>query len=276
MVGSARVGGVAVQVVIASTSEVVRRAARALADAVRARPRPVLGLAAGRTMEPVYAELARLHREEGVSLAAARAFLLDEYLELARDDPRRLRAAVARALVGPTDLPDAALEAPDPAAADPAAEAARYETALRDAGGVDLQLLGLGANAHLGFNEPGASLRGRTGVQVLAEATLAAGRETLTAGGAPPRAALTLGLGTLLEARRLVLVATGAAKAPAVAAAVEGPLAARVPASALQLHPDALVLVDEAAAGALRDPAAWRHAEGVRRALAAAAAERSP
>ncbi|MDX1649804.1 MAG: glucosamine-6-phosphate deaminase [Myxococcota bacterium] len=261
------------QVVIASASEVVARAARAVAEVLGARPGAVLGLAAGRTMEPVYAALARLHRENGLSLATARAFLLDEYLELDRDDPRRLRAEVERALVGPTDLPGDALEAPDPRAADPAAEAARYEAAVREAGGVDLQLLGIGANGHLGFNEPGAALLGRTRVQVLAEATLAANRTALEAGGGrPPRAAITQGLGTLLAARRLVLVATGSAKAQAVAEAVEGPLAARVPASVLQLHPDALLLVDEAAAAGLRDPGSWRHAERVARDLDAAGA----
>lgn len=250
-------------------SRVFAGAARQVAEVVGARPRAVLGLAAGRTMEPLYAALAARLREEGTSLREAQGFLLDDYLGLGPEDPRSLRAAVAGALLGPTDLPAASLHGPDGLAADPEAEAARYEAAIRAAGGIDLQLLGLGGNGHLGFNEPGAALLGRAHVAWLAEETLEANRAALTAGGAPPpQAAITLGLGTLLGARRCVLVATGAAKAAAVAAAVEGPLTARVPASVLQLHPDATLWLDEEAASGLRHPEPWRRAARLARAAA--------
>jgi glucosamine-6-phosphate deaminase len=257
-----------VRVVIESTAEIVERAAERVAATLRARPRAVLGLAAGRTMEPVYAALGRRHREQGLSLAGARAFLLDEYLGVAADDPRSLRFAVMRALVEGTDLSPEALASPDGLAEAPEAEAARYEAAIRAAGGVDLQLLGIGTNGHLGFNEPGAALLGPCHVHPLAAETLEAQRAALAAGGAePPRAALTMGLGTLLAARACLLVATGASKAHPVAAAVEGPLTAMVPASVLQLHPDATLLLDEAAAEALHRPDPWREDEEVAREL---------
>lgn len=230
-------------------------AARRLVAAVRARPDAVLGLATGRTMRPVYAALARRLREEGLSLAGVRAFALDEYVGVGRDDPRSFRTFLARHVLEATDLPAASLAVPDGLAADPEAEAGRYEAAVREAGGLDLQLLGIGRNGHLGFNEPGAPLGGPCHVQRLAEETLAANREALAAGEAPPpRAAITLGLGSILAARACLLVASGAAKAAAVAAAVEGPVTERVPASVLQRHPDATVLLDAAAAAGLRAP----------------------
>jgi len=229
------------------------RAAERLVATVRARQGAVLGLATGRTMQPVYAAFARRLRAEGLSLARVRAFALDEYVGLGPDDARSFHAYLARHVLAATDLPAAQLAVPDGRAADPEAEASRYEAALRAAGGLDLQLLGIGGNGHLGFNEPGAPLDGPCHVECLAEETLAANREALEAeGAAPPRAGITLGLGSILAARACLLVASGAAKAAAVAAAVEGPVTPRVPASVLQRHPDATVLLDAAAASALR------------------------
>lgn len=252
------------RVVIEPTAELYRLAARRVADALLAKPDSVLGLATGRTMGPLYDELARLHAEEGLSFARATAFNLDEYVGVDPDRPGSFRHAMREQLVRRTDLPERALHLPDAAHPDPAAAALAYEAAIRAAGGIDLQLLGLGANAHLGFNEPGSSLASRTRVKALAEETRAA-----NAGALPRRIrlAITLGLATILEARACLLVATGARKADAVAATIEGPLTASAPASVLQLHPRVFAYVDEAAAAKLARRAYYREAEALQRRL---------
>jgi glucosamine-6-phosphate deaminase len=257
-----------VRVVIEATAEAaVERVARCVADRVRSYPRSVLGLATGRTMEPVYAKLVHWHQFEGLSLRDVRSFNLDEYVGAAPDASWSMRAFVFRHLVERTDLPPSHVHLPDGAARDVFAEAERYEARLRAAGGVDLQLLGLGANGHLGFNEPGSSLGGRTRVAVLAPETLEANRDALPRGGARPRAAITLGLGTILAARTCLLLALGSEKAEAAAAMLEGPVSARLPASALQLHPDAVVVLDAPASGALARRDDYERAERIRREL---------
>jgi glucosamine-6-phosphate deaminase len=242
-----------------------RFAAGRIADAVRARPEAVLALAAGSTMVPVYAAVAAQVDREGLSFAGVTAFDLDEYVGVGPDDPRSFRRFVREHLLDRVGVPAARHHAPDARARDLDAECARYETALASAGGIDLAVLGLGRNGHLAFNEPGASLASRTRVEVLMRDTLSA------AYGAPPpsaRLAVTMGLGTLLAARACLVVAVGADKERAVAAMVEGPVTAAVPASALQLHPDATAVLDDAAAALLIDAAHYREAEAVRQELA--------
>lgn len=255
------------RVVIEPEDELYRLAARRIARAVRARPRCVLGLAAGRTMAPLYAELARLHRDEGLSFAGVTAFNLDEYVGVAPGAPGSFRRFVQEHLAARTDLPEHALRLPDGASADLAAAARAYEAEIRAAGGIDLQLLGLGVNAHLGFNEPGSSLGSRTRVKTLSDETLAASPGELPPGVRERRLAITLGLGTILEARACLLIATGPAKAGAVAATVEGPLTASAPASVLQLHPDTVAYIDEAAAAGLVRRRYYLAAEARERAL---------
>lgn len=245
-----------------AAQQVVARVAALVAE----RPRAVLGLAAGRSMVPVYAGLAERCRAGALSLRAVTAFTLDEYVGAGPDDAWSFRRFVQEHLVDPTDLRPDAVRAPDGRAEDWTAEAERYEAALREAGGIDLQLLGIGRNGHLGFNEPGSSLRSRTRAKALSPSTLAANRDELVGlGDAAPRASITMGLGTLLDARGCVLLACGTAKAEAVAAAIEGPLAAHVPASVLQLHPAATVVLDAAAASALRDREYFLEAERLQR-----------
>jgi len=237
------------RVVIEPTDELVRLAARRVARALREKPRCVLGLATGRTMVPLYDELVRLHRAEGLSFAGATAFALDEYVGVSPDAPGGFGRFLRDQLQARTDL--AVLHVPTALGADLAAAARAYEEAIRAAGGIDVQLLGLGVNAHLGFNEPGSSLASRTRVKTLSDETLAANQGELPPVVRERRLALTLGLGTILEARSCLLLAVGGAKAGAVAATIEGPLSASTPASVLQLHPDAVVYVDEAAAAGL-------------------------
>jgi glucosamine-6-phosphate deaminase len=255
------------RVVIEPEDELYRLAARRIARAMRAQPRCVLGLAAGRTMAPLYAELVRLHQGEGLSFAGVTAFHLDEYVGVAPGAPGSLRRFVQEHLAAGTDLPERALRLPDVASPDPAAAARAYEAEIRAAGGIDLQLLGLGVNAHLGFNEPGSSLASRTRVKTLSDETLAASPGELPAGVRERRLAITLGLGTILEARACLLIATGPAKAGAVAATVEGPVTASAPASVLQLHPDVVAYVDEAAAAGLVRRRYYLEAEARERAL---------
>lgn len=252
------------RVVIEPAAELYRLAARRIAERVRAKPACVLGLATGRSMLPLYDELARLHASEGLSFARVTAFNLDEYVGVAPDEPGSFRHLMRVQLLERTDLPAHSLHLPDAASRDLAGAARAYEAAICAAGGIDLQLLGLGRNAHIGFNEPGSSLASRTRVKALAAETRAANQ------GALPgrvRLAITMGLGTILEARACLLIATGAAKADAVAAAIEGPLTASAPASVLQLHPQVVAYVDEAAAAKLARRAYYREAEALQRRL---------
>lgn len=235
--------------VVPDAEAVGRRAAALVADLVAAHAasgrKTVLGVAAGATPIGLYRQLtARV--AAGLDFSRVAAFALDEYLGLPPDHP----ALFARCFEA--HLPPCALTL---IASRPAGDldtyCAGYEQTIAAAGGVDLQLLGIGGNGHIGFNEPGSSLGGRTRPVALSAETRAANAGAFAPGEAAPTAAITMGIGTILEARRILLLATGAAKAAAVAAAVEGPLTAHLPASALQLHPDATLVLDEAAAARL-------------------------
>jgi glucosamine-6-phosphate deaminase len=235
-------------------------AARWVADRIERSPASVLALAAGSTMVPVYAALVE-QCAGGSSFARCRAFDLDEYAGLAASDPRSLRHFVRTHLTGKIGLPDAAHCAPDGLAADLEAECARYEAAIEAAGGLDLAVLGLGRNGHLAFNEPGGSLASRTRIEMLMRVELSGDphRDAL------PRVAITMGIGTILSARACLVVAFGAEKERAVAEMIEGPLTSLVPASALQLHPNTTVVLDDAAAALLVNAAHYREAEALRR-----------
>jgi glucosamine-6-phosphate deaminase len=242
-----------VEVVITPTAA---GGAALVADAVVAllarRPAAVLGLATGSSPLGVYRELVERCRAGRVSFRAARAFLLDEYVGLPPAAPQAYARVIRRDLTDALDLAPGAVDGPDGAAVDVPGECARYEAALAAAGGVDLQLLGIGTDGHVGFNEPGSSLASRTRLKTLTRRTRTDNARFF--GGDPdavPRHVLTQGLGTLLDARHLVLLASGEAKAAAVAAAVEGPVSASCPASVLQLHPHATVVLDDAAASRL-------------------------
>jgi len=243
-----------VEVVIVDSPESAGRlVGGAIAELVRRRPDAVLGLATGSSPLAVYRDLTRRHAAGELSLASARAFLLDEYVGLPVDHPQRYRAFIARELERHVDLAPGAVQGPDVGAvgADLLDACAAYEEAIAAAGGVDLQLLGVGGDGHIGFNEPGSSLASRTRLKTLTDGTRADNARFFHSIDEVPRHVLTQGVGTILGARHLVLLAFGAGKATAVAQAVEGPVRAMVPASALQLHPHATVVVDEEAAARL-------------------------
>lgn len=217
---------------------------------LRSRPDAVLGLATGSTPLPVYAALpARL---AGIDVSRVRGFALDEYVGLDPRHPQSYRSVIEREVVVPLGLdrtrvrvPDGSLDGIEHAGED-------YERAIADAGGVDLQLLGIGTDGHIGFNEPGSSFASRTRVKTLTRQTRADNARFFDTVDDVPRHCITQGLGTILEARHLVLLAFGSGKAAAVAAAVEGPVTASCPGSAIQLHPHVTVVVDEEAAAQLR------------------------
>ncbi len=236
-------------------------AADAIERLVTEVPAPVLGLATGSSPLGTYRELVERHRLAGLTMAHCRAFLLDEYVGLPDGHPEAYRTFIERELVDRVDLPPDALAGPDGRPENLATAPACYERSIVEAGGIDLQVLGIGRDGHIGFNEPTSSLGSRTRLKTLTDATRTDNARFF--GGdvdAVPRHVLTQGIGTILEAGHLLLLATGEAKAEPIARAVEGPLTAMVPASALQLHPHATVIVDEAAAGRLANTGYYREA----------------
>jgi glucosamine-6-phosphate deaminase len=239
-------------VIVADRHEAGGLVADAIAALVERPPALVLGLATGSTPLPVYRELARRHASGRLSLATARAFLLDEYVGLPADHPQAYRSFIRRELEAHVDFAADAVQGPDANAIDIPAGCAAYEAAIRAAGGVDLQLLGIGTDGHIGFNEPGSSLASRTRIKTLTDQTRRDNSRFFASLDEVPRHVVTQGIGTILEASHLVLLSFGEAKADATARAVEGPVTAMVPSSALQLHRHATVVVDEAAAADLR------------------------
>jgi len=240
------------EVVIGPSDQLAVLAADAVQDVLLTRPRPVLGVATGSSPLSVYAELARRHVDEGLSFAHATAFLLDEYVGLPVDHPERYATVIGRDLASRVDLPVSAVHSPDGLATDLPEACRRYERAIAAAGGVDLQLLGIGTDGHVAFNEPTSSLASRTRIKTLTEQTRRDNARFF--GGdlaAVPRHVLTQGLGTIMQARHIVMVAVGAAKAEAVRQMVEGAVSARWPATVLQHHPHITLLVDDGAAATL-------------------------
>jgi glucosamine-6-phosphate deaminase len=231
---------------------VAQAAADLVAAAVRGGAR-TLGLATGSSPQGTYDELARRVGGGRLRLAGCRAFLLDEYVGLPADHPQAYRTVIRRDLVDRVDLDPTRVHGPDGTATDLQAEARDYEQQVRDAA-VDLQVLGIGRNGHLGFNEPGSPLDSSTRVVTLTERTRRDNARFFDSIEDVPTEVLTQGLGTILRARQLVLIATGGAKAAALAAALTGPVTPDCPASVLQRHPRVDVLLDRGAAAGLQGP----------------------
>jgi glucosamine-6-phosphate deaminase len=235
--------------IFADAPGVARALSADLARAIAAQPDIVLGLPTGRTPILLYRELVRLYRAGRIDFRRVSTFNLDEFLGLPAADPRSYHAFMRRHLFDHIAIPRRHVHVPDGAAADPERECVRYERAIARAGGIDLQILGLGANGHIGFNEPADALIARTHRARLRQATRRANAPSFgNRAAAVPREALSMGMATILQARRVVLVATGAAKAQCVNRMINGPVTPRLPASFLQLHPRAEVWLDRAAA----------------------------
>jgi glucosamine-6-phosphate deaminase len=240
--------------------EIAARVADNIENLLRAKPGAVLGLATGSSPLAIYDDLARRYEAGTISFAQAKAFMLDDYVGINPDHPERYRNVIQREIAGRVDFAPDAVHGPDGAAEDLLAACAAYERAIAESGGVDLQILGIGSDGHVAFNEPGSSLTSRTRVKTLTRQTIEDNARFF--GGdtdSVPRHVLTQGLGTIMEARHLMLVATGRQKAEAVHRMTEGAVSAMWPGSILQFHPHATILIDEAAASRLQLADYYRH-----------------
>jgi len=239
--------------VFSREEDIARALAREIVEALRRKPTLALGLPTGRTPVPLYRELARLSRLGEADFSRARSFNLDEFVGVRPRQAASFRAFMTRHLFTHINLPPRHAHVLNGVARDSAAECLRFERAIERAGGLDLLILGLGVNGHIGFNEPGPALVARTHRTRISAATRRAyAAEFGNRLASVPREALTMGMATILGARRLVLVATGRRKAAAVKRMLEGPITPRLPASFLQLHPNADVALDKVAAVRLR------------------------
>lgn len=248
------------EVVITDSADVAASfAADIIEQLVTTTATPVVGLATGSSPLPVYREVTRRFADRRLSFASTTVFLLDEYVGLPPLHPQSYRRFIEREFTDHVDLPADRLHCPDGASSDLAGAAIDYERSIAEAGGIGVQLLGIGADGHIGFNEPSSSLGSRTRIKSLTARTRRDNARFFHDDiEQVPRHCITQGIATILAARHLVLLAFGPAKAGPLAAAVEGPITAMVPASALQLHPHVTVLVDEAAAAQLTNADYYR------------------
>lgn len=241
----------------AAAGDLIARSIRAL---IESRPDAVLGLATGSTPIPVYQALAASFAANPLDVSRVRGFALDEYVGLPDGHPEGYRQVITREVVEPLGLTSSNIHVPDGSLATIETAGLDYERAILEAGGVDVQILGIGRTGHIGFNEPGSSFGSLTRVKTLTEQTRIDNARFFDSPDQVPMHCITQGLGTILRARHLVLLAFGEGKADAIAAAVEGAITASQPGSAIQLHPHVTVVVDAAAASKLVNRDYYQHA----------------
>lgn len=245
-------------VIVPSAADAGALVAGEIAALIARRPDAVLGLATGSTPEPVYTALRS--RLEGIDVSRVRGFALDEYVGIDPQHPESYRSVITRQVVEPLGLDPTRIQTPNGALGTIEHAGEDYERAIAAAGGIDLQILGIGTSGHIGFNEPGSSFASRTRVKTLIEQTRRDNARFFDSVDDVPMHCITQGLGTILSARHLFLLAFGARKAHAVAGAVEGPVTSSLPGSAIQLHEHVTVVVDEAAAAELAHADYYRYA----------------
>lgn len=235
-----------------SVTDVARAAANRVLECIRSSATPSLGLATGATQQGIYRLLIDAHETGEIAFDKVRFFMLDEYVGVPSSSTRSFQNVLRAEFLDPIDADFGSLEILDGNAADLRLEAKRFDATLRAIGGVDLQLLGIGTNGHIGFNEPGSPVSSRTRVVTLAQETIESNAHYFDSPADVPSHAISQGIGTIMEAKSIVLVANGEKKATAVAAMLEGPVGEECPASFLRDHPDVTVVLDEAAASLLR------------------------
>lgn len=246
-------------VIVADKAAAGELVAQEIARQIREKSDFVLGLATGSTPLPVYEALRAA--TDGVDLTRVRGFALDEYVGLDPAHPESYRSVIHREVVEPLGLNSTLISTPDGSLDGIEHHGADYEAAIRAAGGIDLQILGIGTTGHIGFNEPGSSFASRTRVKTLTEQTRVDNARFFDGDvSRVPMHCITQGLGTIADAHHLVLLAFGEGKAEAVAGAVEGPVSSECPGSAIQMHPHVTVVIDEAAAGRLEHADYYRYA----------------
>ena len=241
-------------IILNNADNVATKGADLVSGLLRARPDAVLGLATGNTQLSLYGKLVEKHLAGDISFSKASSFNLDEYLGIAATSPQSYRTYMDQKLFDHVDINKENTFLP--ACADgenPILVGPRYEKEIRDAGGIDLQIVGIGGNGHIGFNEPSSSLTSRTRVKTLTRQTVEDNSRLFAENELQPKLAITMGIATIMDARKILLLATGENKAAAVCAMVEGPVSAMCPASILQMHEHVTVLLDEAAATGLKN-----------------------
>ncbi len=236
---------------LATSAEVTQAAADRVWDLLRAKPEAAIGLATGRTQEPLFTELIRRHRATQVSFRHARFFHLDEYCGMLAPSPDSMGGTLQRLFLGAIDATQGQFHRVDSMAADPGIEAARYEDLIRQAGGIDLQLLGMGTNGHIAFNEPGSPHDSRMRLITLTAETQQANRDFFPPGAVVPSQAITMGIATILETKAVLILVTGRSKIAAMRDTLEAPISAQCPASALRRHGDCTMLADNDATAEL-------------------------
>jgi glucosamine-6-phosphate deaminase len=260
-------------VVLESAAEVARFGAQALIKKVQQKPNCVLGLATGSSPIELYKNLIAANKAQEVSFKAVTTFNLDEYLGLAGDHPQSYRYFMNNQLFNHIDIDSANTFVPDGQSKNPIQSCADYEQLITERGGVDLQLLGIGRNGHIGFNEPSSSLVSRTRVKTLTKDTVDANKRFFGPDEFQPHLSITMGIGTIMESREILLIATGSDKAEAIKQTIEGPVSAHCPASILQMHPKVTLVIDEDAALGLRDVSFYQYIEQEQQRLEAAIAQ---
>jgi glucosamine-6-phosphate deaminase len=253
------------EIVISPTyEEMSKAAAKAVAELLNSKPNAVLGLPTGSTPLGLYKELARMHKAEGLDFSQVTTFNLDEYVGLKKDHPQSYHYFMHENLFKHINIPTQNIYIPSGTTDNYTAFCQWYERRIKECGGIDLQLLGIGSDGHIGFNEPSSSLGSRTRIKTLARSTIEDNARFFEKIEDVPIYAITMGVGTIFEARKIVLVANGESKADAVAKAIEGPITSMITASALQLHPDVTAYLDRAAASKLSmiDYYEWVQAKG--------------
>jgi glucosamine-6-phosphate deaminase len=256
-------------VILDDANAVARYGADLFREQLHKNPASVFGLATGSTPLLLYRELIESNRRGEISFADVTSFNLDEYMGLAPEHPQSYRHFMDREFFDHIDIDPANTHVPPGDAEDPLAACRDYEDRIHRVGGIDIQLLGIGRNGHIGFNEPTSCLVSRTRVKTLTMETIRDNARFFAEDEFQPQLSITMGIGTIMEARLIVLLATGASKAGAIKAMVEGPVSAWCPASALQMHPATVVIVDEEAASGLTNPGFFKHIEAQNQALLA-------
>ena len=239
-------------IIVKDMEELSKVGASVVSSAMKDKNHCVLGLATGTTPIPLYQELIRMHKEEGLDFSTTITFNLDEYVGLEPTHEQSYRYFMNSQFFDHVNISKKNTHVPDGMAEDIDRLCEEYEEMMDDVGGVDCQLLGIGSNGHIGFSEPGTSLSSRTHKTRLTENTISDNSRLFEKREDVPTEAITMGIGTVLDADSVLLIANGANKADAVAAAIEGPITASVPASALQLHPNVTFVVTEDAATKLK------------------------
>lgn len=226
--------------------------AKLIARAISKKPHLTLGLATGRTMEEVYAKLSLAHKNKGLDFSLCKTYNLDEYIGLPPRDPNSYRHYMNHHLFDNINIDPRNTHLPLGDADDVDLECELYEKSIRESGGIDLQLLGIGRSGHIGFNEPLSALKSRTRAKALTPTTIAQNSPLFDNPDDMPKRAITMGVGTILEAKRIIMLVVGEEKSEVLAKAVEGPVSSMISASALQLHARCTVITDEKAASALQ------------------------